>query len=147
MQKKCISIFKLKNCENILLLAEVPGADKVNLQPAEYLLFCEQFSKMCSSAFRVSGSDGGGGRGQTCTKTLFGTGRDVWKRLVQVFGFPLALHIPTGTDRQKNICMPIFIYIEDKGWVFTLQDYNFISPLTFPIIKWTTNDLGWLNQA
>jgi len=28
-------------------LAEVPGAARVNLQPAEHLLFCEQFSKMC----------------------------------------------------------------------------------------------------
>jgi len=31
---------------------------------------------------------------------------------VQGFGFPLALHIPT--DRQTNICTPIFIYIEDR---------------------------------
>jgi len=34
----------------LLRLAEVPGTARVNLQPAEPLLFCKQFSKMCSSA-------------------------------------------------------------------------------------------------
>jgi len=48
------------------ILAEVPGAARVNLQPAEHL-------KNASFSFRVSGppgSDRGGGRGQTCTKTF-----------------------------------------------------------------------------
>jgi len=39
-------------------LAEVPGAASVNLHPAEHLLFCKEFSKMCPSALRVSGPPG-----------------------------------------------------------------------------------------
>jgi len=67
---------------------------------------------MCSSAFRVSGPPGpDGGGGQTCTKTFLGhVGMCVQNssRLVQGFGFPFDLHIPT--ERQTNICTPIFIY-------------------------------------
>jgi len=37
----------------ILQLAGVPGAAWINLQPADHLLFCKQFSKMCPSAFSV----------------------------------------------------------------------------------------------
>jgi len=48
-----------------LKLAETPSAAQVNLQLAKHLLFGKQFSKMCSSAFRVSGppgpDEGGGG--------------------------------------------------------------------------------------
>jgi len=39
-------------------LAKVPGADWVNLQPAEHLLFCQQFSKMFPSTFSVLGLPG-----------------------------------------------------------------------------------------
>jgi len=49
---------------------------------------------------------------QTCegvTLDRWGCVCKISSRLVQGFGFPLALHIPT--DRQTNICMPIYIYI------------------------------------
>jgi len=67
---------------------------------------------MCPSSYRVSGPPspgGGGGRTQTCTKDRWGCACKISLRLVQGFGFPLALHIPT--DIQTNICMPIYIYV------------------------------------
>jgi len=36
-----------KNHKYIHILAEVPGAAWVNLRPAEHLLYCKQFSKIC----------------------------------------------------------------------------------------------------
>jgi len=47
----------------ITLLAEVPGAARVNLQPVEHLLFCNQFTNMCPSAFSILGPPGPRGRG------------------------------------------------------------------------------------
>jgi len=57
-----------------MLIAEVPRAARVDLQPAEHLPFCKEFSKMFPSAFSVLGPQvqGGGGGGQTCTKTFLG---------------------------------------------------------------------------
>jgi len=89
-----------------LTKAEVTGAAQVNLQPAEHLLFCKQFSKMCPSAFSVFGPPGpGGGRGdQACTKTFFPSG-DVHAKFHQErFGAGVWISIsPSHTNRQRNI--------------------------------------------
>jgi len=66
-------------------LAEVPGTARVNLQPAEHLLFCKQFSNMCPSAFRVSGTQVYGlkGLGSKLHQSLPWTGRDVRTKFYQ----------------------------------------------------------------
>jgi len=71
---------------------------------------------MFASAFSVLGPPGLGGEGggQTCTKPSldrWGCACKISSRLVQGFGFPLALHIPT--DKQTNICTPNFTYIDN----------------------------------
>jgi len=43
---------------NYFILAEVPGTARVNLQPAEHILFKKEFSKMSSSAFSIFGHGG-----------------------------------------------------------------------------------------
>jgi len=98
-------------------LSEVPGAAWDNLQPAYHLLFCKQCSKMCPSAFRVSGpqAEGGGGGDQNCTKSLLGEVGMCVQNFIKIsvgFGFPLALHIPT--DKETYIFTPIYVHIEDR---------------------------------
>jgi len=58
--------------EYYLILAEVPGADWVNLQPAEYLLFCLQKCFLQLMGFQAPRLKGVGGGGQTCAKTFLG---------------------------------------------------------------------------
>jgi len=59
-----ISMRKLfLQCINILQLAEVPSAARVNLQAAEHLLFYKECSKMSPSAFSILGPPGPGGEG------------------------------------------------------------------------------------
>jgi len=84
---------------------------------------------MCPSAFSILISPrlrGGGGGGQTCTKTFLGHVEMCLQNSlgsVHGFGFPLALQIPT--DRQTNICTPIFIYI-DRYWLCVSLCQSFI---------------------
>jgi len=90
--------------ENLFFqLAEVPGAAWINLQPAEHLLFCKQFSKLCPSALSVLGPPGPGGRVNPAPKPFMGRRGcecKISSRSVQGFGFPLTLHTPT--DRETN---------------------------------------------
>jgi len=97
-----------------LVLAEVPGAARVNLQSAEHLLFCKQFSKMRSSAFRVSGSPGPDreGGGQTCTKTFLGQVGMCVQNFIKIGAGAWIYISPPHTNRQTGICTPIFIYRE-----------------------------------
>jgi len=82
---------------------------------------------MCPSGYRVSSPPGpGGGRAgiKPAPKPFLdrlGCVCKISSRSVQGFGFPLALHIPT--DRQTNICMPIFIYIEIED--HTIENASF----------------------
>jgi len=58
--------------EIIINLLKYPALHALTCDLLNIFLFL-QFSKMCTSAFRVSdppGPDGGGSRGQTCTKTF-----------------------------------------------------------------------------
>jgi len=98
------------------ILAEVPGASLANLQPAEHLLFCKQFSKTCPSAFRDSEplrSEGAGVK--TAPKSSLDRCGCSCKisRSLQGFGFPKALHIPT--DKETYVCLPILICIDRLG--------------------------------
>jgi len=98
--------------------AEAPGAARVDLQPAKRLLFCKQFSKISSSAFRASGPpgpDGGGGGDQTCTKTFLGHVAMYVQKFIQIYKGGLDFRYTSPhINRQTNICAPIFIYREDK---------------------------------
>jgi len=61
-------------------LAEVPGAARVNYQPAERILFCKQFSKMCPSTLSILAPPGpgeGGRRGSNLHQNLPWTDGDV----------------------------------------------------------------------
>jgi len=90
----------------LYVLAEVPGAAQVDLQPAVHLLFCIQFSKMSPSAFSVIGPPGPGGRGPgsklhqnlPCQDSDAG----VWISIS-----------PPHTNKQTNICTHILYIIED----------------------------------
>jgi len=95
------------------LPAEVsPGADRrVNLQPAEHLLFCKQFSKMCPSAFRVSGPPGGGGC-QIYSKTFLGQTAMCVQNFIKIHAGVWISISPLHTNRQTNICTPIYISID-----------------------------------
>jgi len=76
---------------------------------------------MCSSAFRISGPPQDPMEAGTGIKHVPKPSLDRWgcackilSRLVQGFGFPLALHIPTDgqTNKQTSVC-PVS-YIEKK---------------------------------
>jgi len=99
-------------------LAEAPGTALVNFQPAEQLLFCKQFSKMSTSAFQTPQAQMGEGAGvKLAPKPSLNRWGFVYRISLwswQGCGFPLVLHIPT--DRQTNICMPIFTYIDGLLW-------------------------------
>jgi len=92
-------------------LAEVPGAARVNLQPAGQLLFCKQFS-----AFSFLGPPGPGGRGQESNQhqNLPWTGGDMRAKFHhdRCRKFPLAIHIPTDrqTDKQTSVHLFLNIY-------------------------------------
>jgi len=66
-------------CMFIIVLAELPGATWVNLQPAEHLLFGKQFSKICPSAYSVLGHQVQGvrGRGSNLHQNVPWTGGDM----------------------------------------------------------------------
>jgi len=101
-------------------LAEVSGAARINLQPAEQLLFCKHFSKMCPSALRVSDLPGSGGRGswgQNCTK-IFVRQVGMWvQNFIKInVGVWISIrrpHIPTDKHLYANLY--IYIYIDFGG--------------------------------
>jgi len=67
---------------------------------------------------RVSGPPGPDGEGEGVkpapkpTLDSWGCVCKISSTSVQEFGFPLALHI--STDRQTNICMPIYTYVDRR---------------------------------
>jgi len=71
---------------------------------------------MCPSAYRVSsppGTGGGGGEGQTRTKTFFGQVGMCVQNFIKIgAGVWISIN-PLHTNRQTNICTPIFIYIDE----------------------------------
>jgi len=69
---------------------------------------------MCPSAFRISSPPGPGwrGRGSNLHQNLPWTGGDVCAKFHHYRCRGLDFHIPT--DKQTNICRPIFINIEDR---------------------------------
>jgi len=112
----CQSIFSEDHLIHYYLrLAELPWAARVNLQPAEHLLFCKQFSKTCPSAYRVQApqaqSEEGAGAKPAPKPSLdsWGCACKISLRSVQGFGFLFALHIPT--DRQTNKCLYAHLYM------------------------------------
>jgi len=97
--------------------AEVPGAARVNLQLAELLLFCKQFSKMCPSAFRVSGPQSQGwSRGPRLKlhQNLPWTGGDVHAKYYQDLSSGLDFHLPS-MYQQTYTHIYIFILAEVLG--------------------------------
>jgi len=92
----------------LLQQAEVLGATRVNLQPAEHLLFCNQFSKksvLQLLEFQAQGSEGAG------VKTVPKPSLDRWgfaskilSRSILGFGFPLSLSAYEHPYRQTSIC-------------------------------------------
>jgi len=94
--------------QNYYLLAEVPGAARVNLQPAVHLLFCKkcvlQLIGFQAPQAQAQAEEGVGVK--LAPKPSLGT----WGCACKISSRSLALHIPT--DEQTNICTPIFIYIE-----------------------------------
>jgi len=87
-------------------IAEVPGAARVNLQPAEHLknVFFSFYG------FKPPGPKGEGAGIKPALKSSLDRWGCAWKissRSVQGFGFPLALHIPT--DKQTSVHP--FLYI------------------------------------
>jgi len=96
------------------VLAEVPGAAQVNLQLAEHLLFCKQYSKICPSAFSILSpqAQGGGGEGQTCTKTLLGQVRMCVENFIKIGAGVWISISPPHTNRQtdKHLYTHFYIY-------------------------------------
>jgi len=92
------------------LQAEVPGAARVNLQPAEHL----KSVKSVSFSFSVLGplNPGGGAvgfkRAPKPSLDRWGCACKISSRSMQGFGFPLALHTPT--DRQTSVCPFLYRY-------------------------------------
>jgi len=70
---------------------------------------------MCPSAFRVSSPPGPGwrGRGQTYTKTFLGQVGMCVEYFIKIGARVWISISPPHTDRQTNICTPIFIKIEE----------------------------------
>jgi len=66
MSNELLSLYLPHN--NIILPAEVPCAARVNLQPAEHLLFCKQFSKMCPFVLASESKGDEGARIETAPK-------------------------------------------------------------------------------
>jgi len=71
---------------------------------------------MCPSAFRVSSPRGPGGEGAGIkpgpkpSSDRWGCVCKISSRLVQGFGFPLALHIPTDGQTNKHLYAHFYIY-------------------------------------
>jgi len=84
-------------------------------------LICNLLSilKMCPSAFRVSSPPGPGwrGLGQTCTKTFLGQVGMCVQNFIKIGAGVWISISPPHTNTQTNICMPIFIYIEDRRYI------------------------------
>jgi len=91
------------------MLAEVPGAARLNLQP-----FVSE--KMCSSAYRVSSPPGPGGRGggPTGTKTFLGQVGMCVQNFIKIGAGVWISISPLHTIRPTNICTPIFIDIDRR---------------------------------
>jgi len=110
MLNKCNLKNSIARLEIYSLQAEVPGAARINLRPAEHLLFCKQFSKMCPSAFRVSGPQGVSEQGSKLHKNLLRTGGDMRAKFYQDPFRSFDSHLPSTyqkTHRQINICAAI----------------------------------------
>jgi len=87
-----------------ILLAEVPGAARVNLQPAEHFLLCKQLLE-----FEAPRPICGRGGGQTCTKTYLGQVGMCVQNFIKI-GSGIWIFInPPLTNRQIDICTPIFM--------------------------------------
>jgi len=76
---------------------------------------------MCPSAFSVSGppqAQGTGGGDQTCTKTFLGQVGMCVQNFIKIgAGVWISIsppHTYRWTNKQTNICTPIFIYTEDR---------------------------------
>jgi len=89
----------------------------LSLQPAKHILFYKDFSKMSPSAFSILGPPGPGGAGAG-VKPVPKHSLDRWgsvckisSRSVQGFGIPLALHIPTNRQTDRQTSVRPFLYI------------------------------------
>jgi len=70
---------------------------------------------MSPSAFSILGPGGVGGRGSNLKQNLTPTGGDVCGNIKIGAGVWIRPpHTNRETDKQTNICEPIFIYIEDR---------------------------------
>jgi len=95
----CYLHFLAENEDFICLLAEVPGAAWVNLQPAEYLLFCFQ------KCFLQGG-------GQTCAKTFLGLVEMSLQNFIRIGAWVWISISPPHTNRQtgKHLYAHLYIY-------------------------------------
>jgi len=149
----------------IFFLAEVPEAAWVNLQLAEDLLLCKQFSKICPSAFSVLDPPVPGGEraGSKLHKNLPCTGGDmfvnfitigagVWvsisprgARNIRFHSFIQALHIPTGRQTNKHLnshlYINVFIYLSHRFfdlpfWLLKFHNISNIMRLIVAVAMW-----------
>jgi len=92
----------------IFLLAEVPGAGWVNLQPTEHL----KNVSLSLKGFKPPQAQGEGGRGKTCTKTFLGQVGMFHRDRCRGLDF----HWPSTyqqTNKQTSVCSFIYIYFHE----------------------------------
>jgi len=92
-------------------LADVPGAAWVYMQPAEHLLFCKQFSKMCLQLLEFQGPMPKEVRvpGSKLHQNLPWTGGDVRAKLFKIHAGIWISISPAHTSRQTSVHP--FLYI------------------------------------
>jgi len=117
----CYSSGQSKYLLFLFLLAKVPGADRVNLQPAAHLLFCIKCVLKLIGFQAPPGPGGGRERGHIGTKTFLGQVGMCVQNCVKISGGVSISISPPHTNRQtegqtdKHLYAHFFILAEVPG--------------------------------